>query len=237
LFVKTKAIVISSIRHQEKNLIVKCFTASDGMKSYYVRSAFGNKKGNQKIAYFQPLTILEIEASHQNKGTLEHFKEIKLAHSYHSVHTNYVKSALVLFIAEILSAVIREEEKNETLFEYLENALLWLDAHDHIVNFHLILLLDMCRFLGFYPDDETVDFPFFNLLEGHFDNTIQPHSLTQNETELFKRLLQLQLSNTALSFSANERQKLLKILLDFYKLHLGQFKTPKSLDVLSAVFS
>jgi DNA repair protein RecO (recombination protein O) len=31
----------------------------------------------KKIAYFQPLTILEIEAVHKNKGTLENFKEIK----------------------------------------------------------------------------------------------------------------------------------------------------------------
>jgi DNA repair protein RecO (recombination protein O) len=37
------------------------------------------RKSNQKIAYFQPLTILEIEAIHKNKGTLENFKEIKIS--------------------------------------------------------------------------------------------------------------------------------------------------------------
>jgi DNA repair protein RecO (recombination protein O) len=237
LLVKTKAIVISSIRHQEKNLIVKCFTASDGMKSYYVRSAFGNKKGNQKIAYFQPLTLLEIEASHKNKGTLEHFKEVKLAHSYNSMHSHFVKSALSLFIAEILQTVTREEEKNESLFEYLETAFLWLDTHDQVVNFHLKLMLDISKFLGFYPDLNAIDFPYFSLLEGQFDNTIQPHSLTIVETNLFKRLLGLQLTETALSFSSNERQLLLKILLDYYKLHLGHFRTPKSLDVLRDVFA
>jgi DNA repair protein RecO (recombination protein O) len=57
--VKTKAIVISSIKFQEKSLIVKCFTQSHGLKSYFVRDFVG--KSNQKIAYFQ-LTILEIEA-------------------------------------------------------------------------------------------------------------------------------------------------------------------------------
>ena len=79
MLVKTKAIVLSSLKYQEKSLIVKCFTLSDGLKSYFVSSAYSGKKSNQKIAYFQPLTILEIEANHKNKGTLEHFKDIKLA--------------------------------------------------------------------------------------------------------------------------------------------------------------
>ena len=79
MLVKTKAIVISALKYQEKSLIVKCFTETDGLKSYFVRDAFSNRKSNQKIAYFQPLTILEIEAVHKNKGTLENFKEIKLA--------------------------------------------------------------------------------------------------------------------------------------------------------------
>ena len=83
MLIKTKAIVISSLKYQEKSLIVKCLTQSDGLKTYFVSNAFATKKSSRdfgkKIAYFQPLSILEIEASHKNKGTLEHIKEIKLA--------------------------------------------------------------------------------------------------------------------------------------------------------------
>ena len=91
MLIKTKAIVISSIKFQEKSSIVKCFTQSDGLKSYFVQSAYSGKKSNQKIAYFQPLTILEIEANHKNKGTLEHFKEIKLAHRLSNHKYRYCK--------------------------------------------------------------------------------------------------------------------------------------------------
>ena len=113
MLVKTKAIVLSALKFQEKSLIVKCFTESDGLKSYFVPSAYSNKKANQKIAYFQPLTIIEIEANHKNKGTLEHFKEIKLAYSFHSINTDIVKSTIVIFLSEILHHSINEEEKNE----------------------------------------------------------------------------------------------------------------------------
>ena len=34
--IKTKAIVISALKYQEKSLIVKCFTLSDGIKSYFI---------------------------------------------------------------------------------------------------------------------------------------------------------------------------------------------------------
>ena len=100
MLVKTKAIVISSIKYQEKSLIVKCFTQSDGLKSYFVRDAFSSRKSNQKIAYFQPLTLIEIEANHKNKGTLEHFKEIKLAFAYQTINNDVYKSTIVIFLSE-----------------------------------------------------------------------------------------------------------------------------------------
>ena len=113
MLVKTKAIVLSSLKYQEKSLIVKCFTLSDGLKSYFVSSAYSGKKSNQKIAYFQPLTILEIEANHKNKGTLEHFKDIKLATAFQTINIDVIKSTIVIFLSEILYHSIQEEEKNE----------------------------------------------------------------------------------------------------------------------------
>jgi DNA repair protein RecO (recombination protein O) len=168
MLIKTKAIVISTIKYQEKSLIVKCFTESDGLKSYFVQSAFSSKKSNQKIAYFQPLTILEIEANHKNKGTLEHFKEIKLATAFQSINTNIYKSTIVIFLSEIIHHSIHEEEKNQDLFTFLETALLWLDNHEEIANFHLILMLEMTKFLGFYPDDSDIELNFFDINEGIF---------------------------------------------------------------------
>ena len=112
MLVKTKAIVISSLKFQEKSLIVKCFTLSSGLKSYFVRDAFSSRKASQKIAYFQPFSILEIEAVHKNKGTLENFKEIKTAVPFQSIHTDIVKSTMVMFLSEMLHYSTQEEEKN-----------------------------------------------------------------------------------------------------------------------------
>ena len=234
--VKTKAIVISSIKYQEKSLIVKCFTQSDGLKSYFVRDAFSSKKSSQKIAYFQPLTILEIEAVHKNKGTLEYFKDIKVASPFHSIHSNVFKSTIVMFISEILHHAIHEEEKNEPLFMYLETALQWLDNHDEISNFHLIMLLETTKYLGFYPDTVDINQKYFEMLEGVFTPLHAITSLTEHETDLFKKLIVLRFDNAYKNFNVIERQLLLKILIDYYSLHLEGFKKPKSLEILKEVF-
>ncbi len=235
--VKTKAIVISSLKYQEKSLIVKCFTLSDGLKSYFVRDAFSSRKSNQKIAYFQPLTILEIEAIHKNKGTLESFKEIKVATPFHSIHSDVVKSTIVMFVSEILNTSIQEEEKNEALFNFLETALHWLDNHQEISNFHLILLLEITKYLGFYPDTANMESKFFEMTEGVFSPFHAISSLTEHETILFKKLIDLKFDNNQKSFHVIERQLLLKILIDYYSFHLDGFRKPKSIEVLKEVFS
>jgi len=236
MLIKTKAIVISALRYQEKSLIVKCFTESSGLKSYFVHNAFSSSRSSHKIAYFQPMTILEIEAVHKNKGTLETIKEIKLSTAYHSINTDVAKSTIVMFLSEMLHHSIREEEKNEDLFYFLETAMHWLDNHDEIANFHLILLLETSKFLGFYPEQTNIG-AYFEMTEGVFTDFHAISCLTEYETALFRKLLDLKFGTGGKIFSATDRQALLKIILDYYSFHLDGFKRPKSLEVLREVFS
>jgi len=236
MLVTTKAIVISALRYQEKSLIVKCFTEVAGLKTYFIHSAFSGKSGH-KISYFQPLTIIEIEASHKNKGTMETIREIKLSTPYQTVNIDVVKSTIVMFVSEVLHHSIREEEKNTSLFEYLETALHWLDTHDECANFHLILLMEITKFLGFYPDLSNLHDEYFELIEGRFTPYHAISCLTSAETQLLKRLLGLKFSGSQKIFNGSERQTLLKILLEYYTYHLEGFKKPKSVDVLREVFA
>jgi DNA repair protein RecO (recombination protein O) len=235
--IKTQAIVLSAIKYQEKSLIVKCFTLSDGLKSYFIPSAFSSKKSNQKIAYFQPLNILEIEANHKNKGTLEHFKEVKLAYTYQNINTDIVKSSMVLFLSEVLHNSIFEEEKNEDLFAFIETSLMWLDTHDAISNFHLIFLLQLTKFLGFYPQLQESDASYFEMIDGVFSPFQGTSCLNEHETQLLKKLILLRFEDTQKNFHKEERQVLLKIILEYYSIHLQGFKKPNSLEVLKEIFS
>ncbi len=236
MLIKTKAIVISAVKFQEKSLIVKCLTASDGIKSYFVANAFSGKKNTQKKSLFQPLNLLEIEAYHKNKGNLERFKEVKIAQPFLTVSTQITKATIALFLSEVFHNAIKEEVKNEALYTFLETALLWFDHHEKVVNFHLITLLQITKYLGFYPQQNTSN-PYFELSEGIFVSYPTANCLTQGETTLFKTLLQLKYDSSQNLFSAKQRQILLKILIDYYLLNIDSFKKPKSLEVLREVFS
>jgi DNA repair protein RecO (recombination protein O) len=236
MLLKTRAIVISAVRYQEKSLVVKCFTHAEGLRSYYVRDAFGNKKSSQKNIYFRPLSIIDIVATHKNKGALEYFKEVRLAHPYTGLHGDMAKTTIALFISEVLHHSIKEEAQNEGLYEFLENSLLWLDGHSEPVNFHLIFLMGLTKYLGFYPNG-LHSHAFFEMTEGVFMPYASSTCLNEAETQLLRRLMGLKLENREKAFHITERQALLKILLDYYTVHLEGFRKPRSLDVLREVFS
>lgn len=235
--VKTKAIVLSSVRYQEKSLIVKCFTQSQGVVSYFVPSAFSSKKNSQRIAYFQPLTILEIEATHKNKGCLEYFKEIKTAIPYQSIPFDVVKGTLALFLSEVLCKVIKEEEGNDSLYLFLETALVWLDTHNQVVNFHLIFLLELTKFLGFYPDLMNSNHPFFDSNEGRFVSKATNTTVDEDISEILKVFMNTNFDEvSSIKLDHVKRQKLLEVLIDFYALHIENFKKPYSLEVLKEFY-
>ncbi len=236
MLVKTKAIVISALKYQEKSLIVKCFTQSDGLKSYFVRDAFSHKKTNHKIGYFQPLTLLDIEAVHKNKGTLENFKEVRLSSAYYSIPNSIIKGTIAMFLSEVLHHSIHEEEKNEPLFNYLETAFIWFDQHDEVSDFHLILLLHVTKFLGFYPSTDYQNGDYFEMVEGTFSEYHAITCLSVAETDALKKLMTLKLGEES-TFNGSQRSALLTILLDYYSFHLDGFRRPKSLEVLKEVFS
>ena len=236
--ITTKAIVLSALKYSDTSLIVKCFTEEEGVKSYMLRGVLKAKKGKLKPAYFQPLTQLQITASHTHKNTLNSIKEAQVTQHYVTIYTSIVKQSIVLFLSEILSGIIKEEEENKQLYEYLETALIWLDTHNSIANFHLLFLLNLTRFLGFYPAIQK-DAIGFNLLEGSFTNTIVDKStISGDELISFKKLLGINFDGIhSISFNKQERQRVLQTIIRYFEVHLDGFKKPKSLSVLETVFT
>ncbi|QAA82463.1 DNA repair protein RecO [Aequorivita sp. H23M31] len=238
MIVKTKAIVFSAIKYSEADLIACCYTESDGVKSYLLRNILKSKKSGLKASYFQPLTQLDIIANHKDKGTLEYIREAKVSIPYVSLHTNIVKSSLVMFLAEMLKNCIREEEANPMLFGFLEDSLSWLDQNDGVANFHIYFLLRISHFIGFYPDASNMNLDYFNILEGNFQDSKTTEYCLQGETvEDLKRFFNSSLYDMgSIKLSKTSRSSLLELLLSYYKLHIQGYQRPKSLSVINQIF-
>lgn len=234
--VSTKAIVLSAIKYADADLIVTCYTKSDGMKTYHVRGVLKSKRGKLKASSFLPFTQLDIVARHRNKGTMEYLNETKLSVPYYTLHTHVIKSSLVMFLSEVLKSVIREEEANLDLFSFLQAALVDMDNRENIANFHIYFLLALSRYLGFFPDANSQGH-YFNLLEGVFqNNTTNPYCVSNEATALLASVLGNLENIHSLPMRKSTRKDFLTLLLTYYQLHVEGFRQPRSLEILEQLF-
>lgn len=239
MLVTTKAIVISALKYGEADLIVKAYTYSDGLKTYMLKGVLKSRKGKFKASLFQPLSQLEIVAKHRGKGTMEYLQDARMAHHYQSLHTDMVKSAVIMFLSEVLRNSIQEEETNQELFNFLEESFINLDQTGQVANFHLLFLLKLSRFLGFFPDASQKDLPYFNLLEGNFQQiNTNEYCIEGENVEVLKGLLGMHFDELSrIKLSQSNRKNFLNMLLLYYELHVEGFKKPRSLLVFNEIFS
>ena len=238
MLVTTNAIVLSAVKYAEADLIVNCLTESSGLKGYLVRNVLKSKKGKLRASYFQPLTQLEMTAVHRDKGTLERIREAKVINHYKTLHTEVIKSAVVMFLAEVLKSAIQEEEPNPQMFEYIKASLDWLDVHEEIANFHILFLLHLTAYMGFYPDDSNKSAAWFNLMEGSFQSGPAGNTSEEGQTvEDFKCFLGMKFDAiSGIKLTKERRSAVLDLLLSYYQLHLQGYKKPRSLPVLNQLF-
>jgi len=238
MVITTNAIVLSSLKYSEADLIVRCYTESSGLKSYLLKNILKSRKGKLKASYFQPLTLLELEAVHKDKGNLERIKEAKILYPFKTLHTKIVKSAMVIFIAEILTNSIQEEVEDKALFHFLKNSFIWLDDNDEIANFHILFLLKLSRDLGFYPDTSKTTPLYFNLLEGNFQSIGNGKYCEKGvHVEVLKQFFGIEFDELSrIKPTKKIRLDILNLMLLYYQLHLQSFKKPKSLLVLNQIF-
>ena len=239
MLVDTKAIVLSSIKYGDNSLIVKCITEESGCKSYMLRGVLTSKRGKIRKSFFQPLSQLKIIANHNSKGNLNSIKDVEMAYSYKSIYSNIYKQSIALFLSEMLNSSLQEEEENRAIYQYLEASLTWLDIHDDFANFHLLFLLNLTKYLGFYPDATNSNFEYFDLEQGVFTRNLGygKNLIKEGVLSDFKMLLGINFDELhKVKLNAKKRQEILTVLIQYFGLHLTGFKTPKSLEVLKAVF-
>ena len=240
MLTKTQAIVLHAIKYGETRLIVDMFTKVFGRQAFIV-SIPKTPKGKVKKQFFQPLTILEIETDIRPRQQLQKLHDVRLAAPFASIPFEPDKLAISLFVAEFLYYALRSEQRNELLYEYLENSIVWLDGQQSsFANFHLVFLLRLTRFLGFYPNlDDYKDGDYFDLRESVFMPMPPVHRdfLHPEEAQKVQLMMRMDFPTMHLfRMSHQERNRLLEVSLKYYRLHLPDFPEMKSIEVLQALY-
>ena len=236
MYFLTQALVLSAIKYGENSRVLRCYTREFGLQAYMLNSV-SSKKGVIKAGMILPLTQLELVVTHKGKGTLERIKEAKVLNGYNQVHTNPVRNALALFVAELLTKSLKEETPNADKFDYIISQCVELDdGATSLAQFHINFMLGLSRYLGFAPDGSMArEASYFDLMEGTFMplQPLHPHYMDQQTTEALLFLL----DKPDAQISKAIRKKLLYDLLQYYRIHVEDFGQLKSLEVLEELFA
>ena len=234
-----QGIVLQSIRYGDTSLIVKVFTRSLGLRSYMVKGAF-NRNSKSRAALFQNLHLINyVEAGKPNKSSLGYMKDVQLATVYQSIPFVMNKSAILMYVSELLSKTITEQEQNEPLYDFIERSMLWLDlVHQDYANFPIFFTLELTRHLGFYPKANHESGYCFDMMEGSFshDYPLHPYYFDAEDARLLSQLLNAGIDETCrIPLHVSQRRSLLDGLIVFMRLHAPVMNDFHSHEVLKTV--
>lgn len=222
---KTRGVVLSYIKYRESSIIVKMYTEEFGLQTY-IENGVRSTKSKGKIALFQPLTLVDLVVYHKPGLEIQRISEIKCHSPFFSIPTDIKKSVIGIFIAEILSVTLREHTENSLMFEFVNDALVFLEENEEqIENFHLFFLNSLSAYLGFGA--ENVRDLSRQMLESGF-------VLSKDDESLMSKIMVTPFGE-ALNITKVQRLRALDILLDFYKINLGYFSGAKSIPILQEV--
>ena len=239
MLVKTEAIVLHALKYGEKQMIVDMFTREHGRLSFIV-SLPRSERSKLKKQYLQPLTLLQIEADIRPQVQLQKLRDVGLLQPLPLLLSHAEKLSVGLFISEFLYHALKGEQRNEPLFDYVRGSLEWLDGtQGPVANFHLVFLMRLSLFLGFYPNLED-EGDYFDLRGAVFTGQPPLHRdfLLPQESAHIRLLMRMDYSTMHLfRLSRPERARILEILLLYYRLHLPAFPELRSLSVLKDLYS
>ena len=238
---KTRGIVFKATDYGDSSVIVQLFTEKFGLQSYIINGA---KKPKAKIGrnMLQPLHLLDLVVYHKNTGGVQRIAELKNSPVLQSIPYDVIKSCIAIFLNEVLYKAVKQQSPDENLFDFVFSAIEWLDHQTgNVANFHLLFLVQLTRYLGFYPDRyQAGQADYFDMKNGTFSN-YKPDSLlylSPPHTQNFHQLLQCSFENMQqLKWSNDERRYLIQKLLEYYALHIEGFGNIRSADVLEEVLS
>ena len=240
MLTKVRGIVLHHIKYKENSAIVHMYTDLHGRQSYMINCVRG-KKGQNRANLLQPLFFLDLEVYHRPYREMHRIKEFNQYITFRNLPYDLNKSTQAMFIAEVLSRSLKEEEPNPELFEFLVHSIQWLDTSEKYFSFfHLLFLVQLTKYLGFYPENNySPQTGYFDLRNGQFTGNEHMHpDLVNREVSLsFHHLLNKSFSNLqSLKIEHSIRTQLTDSLLDYYRFHIQDFGKLRSIIVLKEIF-
>lgn len=236
---KARGIVLGTLKYGDKGVIAHLLTDVAGRQTYMVQGVRPSSKGS-KMALLQPMFAVEFVGLASPKMELHRMKDLVPGMVLQSTPFDIRKSTMALFMAEVLYRLVRESEPESHLFDFVWGSVAALDAlEEGVANFHLWFLANLCRPLGFSPDNEYRDGAWLDIRDGKFTFTpeIPSTAMSPENARILHDMLECDVRYLAeIGLNRTERASFLEAMLKYYAFHLDSIHSVESLRIMSEVF-
>lgn len=223
-------------------MVAKIFTRQLGVRSYILK---GVRKGGgrTKQNLLQPLSHLDLVVYNNPKTQINYIKEIgSHAPSLRArmleadPAETAVHNALRFFMTEVLYKTLRDEEPMPELFDYVVESCQFDTTRARLAQHPIRFLLNVSRHLGIEPlDNYSSREPLFDMYAGRFCFAGE-HTLDLGSSQQLHYYLSAIHSDTPCPLnSLEQRTVLINHLLEYYQLHLSEFRNFKSHEILHTI--
>lgn len=238
MLVKTRAILLKTVKFSENSVIARFYTEAYGLESFIINNIRA-KKGAVNAAQLQPLSLLEADIYQRGNANLQRIKELRANPLLHNIYTQMPKTSAIMFMQEVLGKVIVEKEQNQTLFSFLFNQICWLEDVAKLPGiFPSYWLLQLSKHLGFFPEIESwAPGSIFMPHQGIFAAQVtEPVYFDAPNAQAIHQLCAATLQNfDQVHLTGIQKRELLENVLLYYRLHIEGFNELKSHKVLAEV--
>lgn len=218
-------VFLHRISYSESSLITTFYTQNNGIQNFIFQGA---KKKNKN---FIPLAVCELTFYRRPDSELGKLTQVDNIHSINEILFNPIKSLIAFFIADVLRQTLRTNQKEEELFQFLNELTMKLNKSEDLGSFPLLFLIDFSSFIGIQPSLCDEDPIYFNLKEGEFHADYRIGEWCE-EGETVKQLHELFLNK---KIEPSFHKKAMEIILNYYQLHIPRFDVSTSLHIIREV--
>jgi len=222
---KTKAIALNYIKYRDTSIIARIYTREFGTQSYVI-NRIRVKNPKFKIAHFQPFTLLDLVCYHNEKRDIQRISEMRVSDINHRISFDISKSGISLFLTEILIKVLKEEQQDYELFDFIYKSIVHLnEMKQGIGHFHIQFLLKLGKYLG--------------MVSTSANELIKELSYSANYSAnepILQKMMNSDYTDNLL-LNKNDRQQILDMVIKLYQYHFDNLKEIRSLVILKEVMS
>ena len=229
------------IRYSDTRSILNAYSRENGRLSFLIPEGNGKAVARRR-SLFQPLFPIEGVVDAKPNSEFARISATRPVFPMASIPGNPVKQSMMMFLAELLSALLRHPEPDPLLFDFIISSIRTFDSLPTVrtANFHIVFLYRLAELLGIFPDIRTYSHAMvFDMKDSVFRITPPLHKdfISPEESAVLPLLDRLSYRNMhLLRLSREQRNAIIDRILRYYEIHDFPIHPLRTLPVLRSLF-